>query len=513
MYPGFLKEVMDKETESKEKEKEREKHPSSFRVRLAQQIREFAGSRGHGEQQGNGHINLYDLPPRQGMERLRERLKTAPDVMNVVLDLLRSLPSVTEYYVTWYGLAPAESPLSTSPLPFPDNTDALSLTNLAVPCIGTPLLSPTLNKLSLDISLENIHALCTAAFHVSRLEHLHLHLHADHQLSTERHHYILHTRLANSINDLSPFLRSLSIEAHQPMDIGPLFTGLKFLEKLDTVALALPLQKPHLGNPKALGRFLRRQATTIKVLRLRATQHDAGSAGSNSHWRRIGTPDPWSLNSWIQTAFGSEAGGDYQEWFDEDDTLEPLGEYDLDALESLEVSSNILPLETALYCAERFGAKVKALALLGSVKSFEFVKELVKVLAHSSHRRSSHHRRLSLTSVVEEGDPDEVVWQWLTPPPPPVTPATSNESPPIAVNTNLSTLRIGPVSLSPQLLDLLAQSLQSLQHLELIVKHFLPSQDDVPIYSASRRNDGDGAQLEEQVVSFVFPLFNILQDY
>ncbi|KAF9454431.1 hypothetical protein P691DRAFT_396790 [Macrolepiota fuliginosa MF-IS2] len=481
IYPGFLKEVMDKDAISRGKDSHRPS--SSFRVRLADIAQQFdkvfAPSKAHGDRQGAPQ-NLYDLPPRQATDKLRERLKTPQDVMTAVLDFLRGLPSLTDYYVTWYGLPTAD-----------DN--ALSLTSLAVPCIGTPLLSPTLTKLSLDISLENIHALCTADFHVARLEHLHLHLHSDHQLSPESLCHILHDRLANSVSNLAPYLRSLSIEAHEPMDIGPLFNGLVTLTKLDTLALALPLQKPHLGNPKALARFLRRQAETIRVLRLRATQHDAGSTGaaSGAHWRRIGTPDPWSLNSWIRTAFGSDAGEEYQEWYyeqEEDGTHDyPLGEYDMDALESLEVSSNLLPLETAIYCAERFGSKVKTLGLLGSVKSFEFVKELVKVLG----------RNVDGCEEVD-GDGEDVVWQWLTPSP--VTPS-SKAPPSSSVNTNLRTLRIGPVPLSPELLDLLANNLRSLQHLELIVKHFLPSQDDVPIYGPSRtRGDGDGIQLDEQVV-------------
>lgn len=493
----------DAQSKGKEKEREREKHSTSFRGRLAQQLRGyqdkvFAPSRGQGERSGVGAGKLYDLPPRESIEKLRERLKTAQDVMLAVLELLRSLPSLTDYYITWYGLPTAHLFRQDSSSPLTD-LDALSLTNLAVPCIGTPLVSSAITKLSLDISLENIHALCSASFHVARLEHLHLHLHSDNQLSSQSVSYILGTRLATSISNLAPFLRLLSIEAHEPMNVGPLFKRLVRLRKLDTVALALPLQKPHLGNPKAFGRFLRRQAETIKVLRLRATQHDAGSTGSGSHWRRIGTPDPWSLNSWIRTAFGSEAGEEFREWYDNDETPAPLGEYDLDTLESLEVSSNLLPLEAALYCAERFGSQVRNLALLGSIKSFEFVKELVKVLGRRN-TQSSLDGYSNLDSVAEEGDGDQVVWQWLTPAPVSLSPTTESPN----INTNLHTLRIGPVPLSPELLDLLAHNLRGLQHLELIVKHFLPSRDDVPIYGSSRmRGDGDGIQLDEQVVSML----------
>jgi hypothetical protein len=179
------------------------------------------------------------------------------------------------------------------------------------------------------------------------------------------------------------------------------------------------------------------------------------------------------LNSWVRTAFGTEAGGDFQGWFDEHDRAEPLGEYELEALESLEVGSNLLPLETALYCAERFGSKVRTLSLLGGTKSFEFVKELVKVLTMGK----------KLSSVAEEDGG-----------------ATTPEI--LGVNTNLRTLRVGTIPLSPELLDVLAHSLSTLRHLRLIVKHFLPSQDAVPIYGSSRtRGDGDGVQLEEQVVS------------
>ncbi|EKM81575.1 hypothetical protein AGABI1DRAFT_125949 [Agaricus bisporus var. burnettii JB137-S8] len=469
IYPGFLKEVMDREAPNRSNEKEKEREKPSFHDRLADithhlQDKVLALSRYQTERSGAEETKLHKLPPKASMRKLRERLKTAQDVMHAVIDLLRSLPSLTDYYITWYGLP----------------TTSLSLTNLAVPCLGAPLVSPSLSKLSLDISLENLESLCSASFRVSRLEHLHLHLHSDHTLSPDSLTHMLNARLARSISSLAPYLRSLSIEAHEPIDIGPLLAGLDLLGKLDTLALALPLQKPHLGNPKALGRFLRSQAHTIKVLRLRVTQHDSASTGPGSHWRSIGPADPWSLNSWVRTAFGTEAGGDFQEGFDEHGVAEPLGEYEMNALESLEISSNLLPLETALYCAERFGLKVQTLSLLGSTKSFEFVKELIKVL--SGEKKSG--------SLTEEDEG-----------------ASKPESP--NVNTNLRTLRLGPAALSPQLIDLFAHNLSNLRHLRLIVKYFLPSQDAVPIYGSSRmRGDGDGVQLEEQVYEFLETMQN-----
>jgi hypothetical protein len=219
---------------------------------------------------------------------------------------------------------------------------------------------------------------------------------------------------------------------------------------------------------------------------------------------------------------GTESGDEYAPtWYhdhhrhldDDDNDVEEeedevLGEYHMDALETLQVSSNLVPLETALYLAERFGERVKCLGLLGSVKSFEFVKELMRVLAR---------KQSSASDPVDEAEP---VWQWLTPTPSPTSTSSPNDPSPSCPNLNLRTLKIGPVALSPELIDLLAHNLPNLHHLELIVKHFLPSQDDVPIFGVSGRKSGgasggsgagntvgggggsgDGVQLDEQVVS------------
>lgn len=303
------------------------------------------------------------------------------------------------------------------------------------------------------------------------------------------------------------------------MDVSPFFASLAHLSKLETLALALPVQRPHLGDPKALGRFLRRQGGTIKCLRIRATQHDAGS-GSLSQamsWRSVGTPDPWSLNEWIRTALGSDIWSDGDEPQHSEEEEEEWKEYDLEALEALEVSSNLIPLETALYLAERFGGRVKSLGVLGSIKSFEFVKELIKVLGRSAARQQTSEE---CCTPIDLGGDAETVWQWLTP-----APSSSSSSLPSTDrwNRNLRTLKLGPVQLSPELLDLLANNLPNLQHLELIVKHFLPSQDDVVIYSASRAKhgtgpssnvgggaEGDGVQLDEQVVCHYYYFLGIL---
>ncbi|KXN88000.1 hypothetical protein AN958_07812, partial [Leucoagaricus sp. SymC.cos] len=421
IYPGFLKEVMDNDARlpaSTTTTAPRDK-PSSFRERLAditQQLREYQDKVFNPPSSRAGahdpHINLMLWPPCWTC-------------------------SLTDYYVTWHGLPSADpfhSHPSSSSLPDPDAL-GLSLTNLAVPVIGTPLLLPSLNKLSLDVSLENIHTLCSASFHVARLEEFHLHIHSDHPLPPSSLHNILNTRLARSISNLSLYLRLLSIEALESMDVGPLFQGLDLMNKLETLSSAIPIQKPHLGNPKSLGRFLRRQSSTIKVLRIRATQHDAGSSTAQSSWRKVA-----------------------------------LGEYEMESLDTLEVSSNLVSLETSLYLAERFGGKLKSLAVLGTVKSFEFVKELLKVLGRKS------------TPVSSESPSEEA--------------------------------SIADVPLSPELLDLFAHQLPSLHHLELIVRHFLPSQDDVPIYASTRPTrsanggDADGIQLDEQIYEFLETLQN-----
>jgi hypothetical protein len=118
-------------------------------------------------------------------------------------------------------------------------------------------------------------------------------------------------------------------------------------------------------------------------------------------------------------------------------------------LRVLDIRSNLFPVDTSLLCLRQFGQTITSLSLTGCYRSYDDVNEVMDVLV----------------------DPLREV--------------------------PLVSLRIGLVSLSPQLLDLFSTKLRNLSRLELAVRYVLPHAMDRPQF------DKEHSQRESQIVSHV----------
>ncbi|KAJ7132248.1 hypothetical protein C8R44DRAFT_730952 [Mycena epipterygia] len=130
-------------------------------------------------------------------------------------------------------------------------------------------------------------------------------------------------------------------------------------------------------------------------------------------------------------------------------TEDPLSEWINDALSyvivpmklrGLEASLTLFPVEAAVMCLGRFGRTLNTLTLTGRHLSYDRVDELL-----SAVRRAGAGR--------------------------------------------LHTLRLGSVTLSPELVDLLAEKLPSLRRLELLVKDVVGCEGDLPLYYGGAEQD------------------------
>jgi len=121
----------------------------------------------------------------------------------------------------------------------------------------------------------------------------------------------------------------------------------------------------------------------------------------------------------------------------------------LTKLRVLDIRSNLFPVDTSLLCLRQFGQTITSLSLTGCYRSYDDVHEVMDVLV----------------------DPLREV--------------------------PLVSLRIGLVSLSPQLLDLFSKKLRNLSRLELAVRYVLPHATDRPQF------DKEHSQRESQIDEFL----------
>lgn len=377
IYPGFIKDVID--TEKIEPE-------PILRRTLRDKVSDLA----------NLLLDqkLFIKNPRI---RLIRSLKRAEDVVQIMLEVLSGLPNVTDYYVTWYRLP--------------------SISAAAVPFLSTVFHHANLQKLSLEIAVENMKELLTPAFQVQNLKELQLCVHTENVYSVTECEDVLKNYLAPAINRLRSTLETLSIQSWEPADLSPLFLAIEILPALDQLIVAIPVEAMHLGCPRGLAQFLSANRSCLRVLRLRATQF--GGRGM--------TPDPVSFDCWIKTAIRG---------------------VHLPKLRVLDISSNLFPVETSALCFNQFSSTITTLSLTGSYRTYDELEEIIDLMAHESR-----------------------------------------EEP-------LSTLRIGLISLSPQLVHLLSSRLPHLYRLDLTVKYILPYVYDTP----ELRHPGD-IQRSCQIVS------------
>ncbi|KAF8184470.1 hypothetical protein BJ912DRAFT_853076 [Pholiota molesta] len=379
IYPGFIKDVID--TEKIEPE-------PILRRTLRDKVSDLA----------NLLLDqkLFIKTPRI---RLIRSLKRAEDVVQIMLEVLSGLPNVTDYYVTWYRLP--------------------SISATAVPFLSTVFRHANLQKLSLEIAVENMKELLTPAFQVPNLKELQLCVHTENVYSVTECDDVLKNHLAPAISRLQSTLETLSIQSWEPADLSPLFLAIEPLPALDQLIIAIPVEAMHLGCPRGLAQFLSANRSCLRVLRLRATQF--GGQGM--------TPDPVSFDCWIKTAVKG---------------------VHLPKLRILDVSSNLFPVETSALCFNQFSSTLTSISLTGSYRTYAELEEIIDLMAHESR-----------------------------------------EEP-------LSTLRIGLISLSPQLVHLLSSRLPDLYRLDLTVKYILPHVYDTP----ELRHPGD-IQRSFQIEEFV----------
>jgi hypothetical protein len=176
------------------------------------------------------------------------------------------------------------------------------------------------------------------------------------------------------------------------------------------LCINIPVERCHLGDPAGVSGFLRKHQSTLRCLRLRATQY--GGRGL--------APDLYSLHDWISEAT---------------DNVE------LPELRVLDITSNLFLADTSLLCLKRFSRTLTSLTMTGVYRSYD---QVVQALGNFP---------------MPSGFPD--------------SPAAKGES-----KGNLERLRIGPVSLSPQLVDLIASRIPELHRLELLVRDILPGPTD-----------------------------------
>ncbi|KAJ7065228.1 hypothetical protein C8F01DRAFT_1124843 [Mycena amicta] len=137
---------------------------------------------------------------------------------------------------------------------------------------------------------------------------------------------------------------------------------------------------------------------------------------------------------------------------------DPLSEWVNDALSfvtgptklrSLELSLTLFPVEAATLCLGRFARSLTSLTLTGRQLPYDRVDELLSAI-----RRIAHGKRLKK-------------------------------------------LRLGTVTLSPELIDLIAEKLPGLDRLDLLVRDVVGSEGDLPLYCGGPEQD------DNQIGSFL----------
>ncbi|KAF8647188.1 hypothetical protein AX16_006860 [Volvariella volvacea WC 439] len=385
LYPGFLKQVLEKDKGEKEKEKEVQKSPSRTSLRIlfadvANQIRAY-------------------IERKKSQEHIARKFKTSQDIIAALLEVLGRLPNVTDYHIMWCGLPP----VFTSPVPF-----------------LTAALQSNLRKLSLEISLENIEILLGPAFSTPKLEELDLMVRVDGIRSTFQQEWIMLDHLGPAINCLNPSLRSLSIQAWEPLDLSPLFHSIRRMPFLTSLSISIPTEEPHLGDPAGLSGFLNLHSGTLQELALKCTHY--GGIGPRMECSS-------SLEDWIS---------------------EVLRNVSLDYLTKLDISSSMFPVESSLLCLDKLGGSLSTLSMTGRYRTQRDIEQVLRVLTNQrSGVDGSKPGSASPSSPVTASAPTPTSWPGCD---------------------RLKMLRLGPVTLTPDLMDTLAVMLPGLVKLELFVK-------------------------------------------
>lgn len=325
VYPGFLKEAFEKQDASNAHRTVRDRLTD-----IANLIRE------------------QSIFPKNQKYKMARKCKRPEDVIQVMFEVLSGLPNVTDYFVTWCGVPTLG-------------------TASAVVFLST-VFRANLRKLSLEISVENARSLLSASHKMHNLEELHLAIHRDPTCSKLRHAQILAHDLAPAIGGLRNTLQMLVIQPWEPMDLSPFFLALPYLPELHTLSLIIPVEAPHLGNPRDLAALLTRHAPTLRTLRLRATQNSGPGLTPN-----LGT---------------------FHQWF-----TQVLSGTHLTRLRTLDISSTLFPMETTLVAVRHFARTITSLSLTGRYWAYEDVEEIVRVVSRCNREDSLGKLCLGRTSL------------------------------------------------------------------------------------------------------------------
>ncbi|KAF9268687.1 hypothetical protein L218DRAFT_852688 [Marasmius fiardii PR-910] len=320
------------------------------------------------------------------------RFKTFDEFSLFMANTLSSLPNLRDLHVAWSGLP--------------------MITDSPVPIISSAF-GPKLRRLWLEVSLEKLGLMLPKLSKLPGLEELDLFLRIDHELDSKHYDNIL-IQFARTVNSLHRTLRKFAIQLWEPLDMSPFFSSLRRFRVLESISLSIPVGRPHLGDPDAITDFLSLHSTSLRSLTIRASE--LGGWGFTSN-----------LSDWIETTFS------------------PVR---LARLRSLEISLNLIPLESAMVCIRKFAGTLGSLVLTGRYLDFHDVETVTS--AFPPCRRS------------------------------------------------LESIRLGSVTLNPQLLDMLAKKLPYVTRLELVIREIVPCEGDYPLYykNGPDRQDQDESQLE-----------------
>ncbi|KAH8810313.1 hypothetical protein DL96DRAFT_534550 [Flagelloscypha sp. PMI_526] len=359
--------------------------------------------------------------------------RTSKDLMKIVLDVLGNLPSLEEYHIMWCG--EGLSSINTAPVPF-----------------VLTAFTPTIRKLSLDVSMDKLQSLfcSSSALDLPQLESLDLSVRVDpiweQQLSSDSERSLSVTEgdsfepIMKLIANHRDTLRNLSLSSREPLDWAPLFFSLPCITFLQTLSLSVPACAPHFGDPSGLSFFLNSHGPTLRSLKLRVTQLSGGG---------IPVADEEHLDSWISAA---------------------LSQVDLPLLRHLDITSSLIPTNAAVRCIRRFTNSLHTLAFTGRTLPFSDIERVMFEFDEPG-----------LTGVPR------ALW-------------------------SLRCLRLGTVTLSPQLFDLVSSRMPYLERLELLVKEVVPSQGDCAIYyqePADMQDESQIAQFFDEMEKRSFPKWNI----
>ncbi|KAK7440467.1 hypothetical protein VKT23_017109 [Stygiomarasmius scandens] len=406
LYPGFLREALEQEKERDAKEKEKEKDSSLLGKlgEIAGQIRE----RCH-------HPKSSSNPA---------KIKTAQDLVQMMIQTLSLLPNLQEYHIAWSGLPTLPN-------------------SVPVPLLRAPFKSGLLKRIYFDISLDKLEAL----FPLERddlhgVEEMQLFLRAPSCNAS-------HTRPRLHFPPL-PNLTHLTIQAFDTLPSSPsldIFTALNTLPRLHTLSLNIPISSyPFLGSPRSVRDFVYRHRGTLRMISLRGNDLGSlpvsGSTGGESG----------SLDTWLREA------------------LLPPPSLNLD-IEHLEINLSLLPLSPILTFLQSLSSSSSNLTALklttnasggGSGGRFLSSEELECLLDTLSPSSAS-------TSSTSSCSPSPLT---CTFPSSSTFLSTSLPASPISTTIELESLTLPLQTLSPTTFDILSSSpaLRYLKKLEVKVR-------------------------------------------